>query len=68
MNSGAEGAETFLSIENGQFFPPNTWPMMTFLTPLDALIPKIPTSFFAEFWVASGAQGSVLVGFWGAVN
>ena len=39
---------------------------MTFLDPLDALIPKIPFSFFAEFWVrvTSGAQGSVLVEFW----
>ena len=30
------------------FFPPNTndeWQMMTFLRPLDALIPKIPVSF-----------------------
>ena len=42
--------------------------MMTFLNPLDALIPKIPFSFFAEFWVwvTSEAQGSVSVGFWGA--
>ena len=38
-----------------------------FLNPLDALIPKIPSSFFAEFWVrvTSGARGSVSVGFWG---
>ena len=27
------------------------WQMMTFLNPLDALIPKIPFSFFADFWV-----------------
>ena len=42
--------------------------MMTFLNPLDTLIPKIPFSFFAEFWVrvTSRAPGSVLVGFWGA--
>ena len=42
--------------------------MMTFLNPLDALIPKIPFSFFADFWVwvTSEARGSVLVGFWGS--
>ena len=61
MNSSAEGAEFFfLSIKNGQiFFPPNTWQMMTFLNPLEALIPKIPFSFFADFWVqvTSEAQG-----------
>ena len=47
--------------------PPNPWQMMTFLNPLDALIPKMPFSFFAEFWVrvTSRAQGSVSVGFWG---
>ena len=40
---------------------------MIFLNPLDALIPKIPFSFFAAFWVrvTSGARGSVSVGFWG---
>ena len=39
---------------------------MTFLNPLDALIPKIPFSFFADFWVwvTSEARGSVSVGFW----
>ena len=37
------------------FFPPNIWHMMTFLTPLDALIPKIPISFFADFRVRVGA-------------
>ena len=41
------------------FCSPNTRPMMTFLNPLDALIPKIPFSFFAEFRVrvTSGAPG-----------
>ena len=41
---------------------------MTFLNPLDALIPKIPFSFFADFWVwvTSEARGSVSVGFWGS--
>ena len=50
------------------FFPPNLWQMMTFLNPLDALIPKIPFSFFADFsvWVTSEARGSVSVGFWGS--
>ena len=50
------------------FFSPNTWQMLTFLNPLDVLIPKIPFSFFAEFWirVTARAQGSVSVGFWGA--
>ena len=28
---------------------PNTWQMMTFLTSLDALIPKIPFSIFCRF-------------------
>ena len=52
------------------YFPPNTWQMMTFLNPLDALVPKTPFLFFAEFWVqvTSGAWGSVSVGFLGAVN
>ena len=51
-----------------KFFSPNTWQMMTFLSPLDALIRKIPFSFFAKFWVwvTSEARGSVLVGFWGS--
>ena len=42
--------------------------MMTVLNILGALIPKIPFSFFAEFWVrvTSGARGSVSVGIWGA--
>ena len=50
------------------FFPPNIWHMMTFLNPFDPLIPKIPFSFFANFWVwvNSEALGSVLVGFWGS--
>ena len=41
---------------------------MTFLNPLDALIPKIPFSFFSDFrvWVASEARGSVSGGFWGS--
>ena len=50
MNSGAKGAEIFLSIEKGsKIFPPNMWQMMTFLNPLDALIPKIPFHFFCRF-------------------
>ena len=43
--------------------------MMTFLNPLDALIPKIAFSFFsADFWVlvTSEARGSVSLGFWGS--
>ena len=47
-------------------FSPNIWQMMTFLNPLDALIPKIPVSFFAGFWVTSEARVSVSVGFWGS--
>ena len=49
------------------FFSPNAWQIMIFLKPLNALIPKIPLSFFAEFWVwvTSGARGLVSVGFWG---
>ena len=60
--------KSFLSIENGLFFPPTkSGQMMTFVNPLDALIPDIPFSFFAESWVRviSGARGSVSVGFWG---
>ena len=47
------------------FPPPNTRQMMTFLNPLNALIPKSHFHFFAEFRVrvTSGARGSVLVGF-----
>ena len=50
------------------FFSPNALQMMTFLNPLDALIPKIPCSFFASFWVwvTSEARGSVSVGFGGS--
>ena len=50
------------------FFSPNPWQMMTLLHPLNALMPKIPVSFFAEFWVraTSGARGSVSVGFCGS--
>ena len=42
------------------FFSPNAWQMMTFLNPLDALIPQIPFSFFAAYLVrvTSGARGS----------
>ena len=41
---------------------------MTFLNPLDMLIPKIPFSFFANVWVwvTSEARGSVSVGFLGS--
>ena len=62
------GAENFLSIKIGRFFSPNIRQMMTFLNPLDALIPKIPFSFFSDFWVwvTSEAHGSVSVGFWGS--
>ena len=58
----------FLNIKIGQFFPPDLWQMMSFLKPLDALIRKIPCSFFADFWVwvTSEARGSFLVGFWGS--
>ena len=34
--------------ENHQIHPSNTWQMKIFLSPLDALIPKNPFSFFAE--------------------
>ena len=50
-------------------FSPNPWQMMTFLNPLDALVPRISFSFFAEFSVrvTSGAWGSVSGGcFFGA--
>ena len=70
MNSGAEGAKIFFFKHENRsiFFSPNRWQMMTFLNPLNALIPKIPFSFFAEFWVwvTSEARGSVSVGIWGS--
>ena len=52
------------------FFAPNPWQMMTLLTPLDALIPRIPFSLSAEFRVrvTSGPSGSVSVEFWGSLN
>ena len=48
-----------LSIENSRFFSPSIWQMMGFQNSLDALIPKIPFSYVAEFWVrvTSGARG-----------
>ena len=48
MNSGAEGAENFLEHSKWSIFPPpNTWQMMTFLNPLDALRKKtIPIFHF----------------------
>ena len=51
------------------FFLSNTRQMMSFLNPLDALIPNIPFSFFADYWVrvTSGAR-SVSVEFGGPVN
>ena len=50
------------------FFSPNIWQMITFLNPLDTLIPKIPFSVFADFWVwvTFEARGSDSVGFWGS--
>ena len=49
------------------FFSPNAWQIMTFLNPLDTLIPKIPFSFFfANFWVWVTSDGSVSFGFWGS--
>ena len=50
------------------FFPPNIWQMLTFLNPLNALIPKIPFSLFPYFWarVTSKAWGSDSVEFWGS--
>ena len=48
------------------FFPSNTWQMNTFLKPLDALIPKIPFSFFRRILGPGHLQGSgvVSVGVW----
>ena len=65
MNSGAEGAENFLSIKIGQFFFTKYVANHDFSEPL---IPKIPFSFFADFWVwvTSEARRSVSVGFWGS--
>ena len=48
MNTGAERADNFFEHQKWSkfFFSPNTWQTVTFLNPLDALIPKIPFSFF----------------------
>ena len=66
--TGAEGADNFFEHHkwSKNFFSPNTWQMMTFLNLLDTLIPKIPFSFCADFWVwvTSEARGSVSLGFW----
>ena len=69
MKSGAKGADNFFDPRKWSIFaPPNTRQMMSFLNPLNALIPQIPFSFFADFRVraTSGARGSVSVGFLGA--
>ena len=39
------------------FVSPNTWQMMIFLKPLDALIPKIVFSLFAEFFGPGHLRG-----------
>ena len=68
MNSGAKGTENFFEHKQwSEFFFTKYMAMMTFLNPLDALIPKIPFSSFADFWVwvTSEARGSVSLGFWG---
>ena len=39
----------FLSITVGLFFSPNTWQVMTFLNPLDALILKFRFHFLPVF-------------------
>ena len=56
----------FCALKTVNFFSPNLWQMMLFLNPLHALIPKIPFSFFADFWVwvTFETWGSVSVGFW----
>ena len=65
---GPKAPKIFLSIENGPFSPPNTWQMMTFLNPLNALIPEIPFSLLPNFGSGSppGPPWSVSVGFCGA--
>ena len=68
MNRGVEGAQKHHHHhQRTKKSPPNTWQMMTLLNPLDALIPKIPFSFFAECWVrvTSRAAESVSVGIGG---
>ena len=58
-----------ISIENGQFFSTKSMANDDSSEPLDALIPKIPFSFFVKLWVrvTSGARRSVSVGFWGGM-
>ena len=52
------------------FFSPNTWQILTFLNPLNALIPKIPFSFFAEMGSGSppGPGGQSPLDFAGPIN
>ena len=51
------------------FFPPNTWQIMTFLNPLDALIPKAPFSLLPRFGSGSppGPRGQSRQDFGGAL-
>ena len=58
MNSGAENF--LVSITIGQFFSPNIWQMMTFLNPLDTLIPKTPFSFFQDLRGPGVSLGGIL--------
>ena len=54
----------FLSIEDGQFFfSPNTWQMLFFLNPLDALIPNI---LFSQILGPGHLRAQHRYDFWGA--
>ena len=71
LNGQDHQSVVMILIENGVFFfHLNSWQMKIFLNPLDALIPKIPISFFCR-GLGPGhvrVRGSVSVGFWGGVN
>ena len=65
----SKAPDLFCALEMVNFvFTEYEYEMITCLNPLDALIPKIPFSLFADFWVwvTSEAQGSVSVGFRGS--
>ena len=60
MNTDAN----FCTLTMVKIVSPNTWQMMFFLNPFDALIPKIQFSFFANF--GSESRLSVLLGIRGS--
>ena len=50
------------------FLSPKTWQLMTFLNPLDALIPKIPFSFFLPTFGSPLGPGVSLGGIFACIS